>query len=266
MGGATWPQRLRSAALNAALKSSALQRPAPTSTSEPTIERTWRCRNDRALASNRISSPSRLTSSRSSVRIGEFAWHCESRKVEKSCLPDERARRRAHRLGVEARLHPPGRAALEGEGRAAIDDAIEIVASFRAVARVEIGAHALDADNRHRMGMDERIEPLAQAERVPVALKVDMRDLAQRMHASVRAPRAMSGYARAGHRSEGALQNFLDREAVLLPLPADERRPVIFEREFIARHAPPGPARRGEPPRWLRRGLHRRAGRCSGKR
>ena len=85
--GATWPQRLRSAASSAALRSLALQRPAPTSTSEPTIERTWRCRNDSALASNSTSSPSRLTSSRSRVRIGDFAWHCASRKVEKSCRP-----------------------------------------------------------------------------------------------------------------------------------------------------------------------------------
>ena len=48
--------------------------------------------------------------------------------------------------------------------------------------------------------MNERVEPLAKAERGPVALEVDMRDLAQSMHAGVRAPRAMGGRARAGHR------------------------------------------------------------------
>ena len=90
--------------------------------------------------------------------------------------------------------------------------------------RVEIGAHALGAEHRHRMGLHERVEPLAKAKRGPVALKVDMRDLPARMHAGVRAPRAMSGHARAGHREQGALQNLLNREAVLLPLPADERR------------------------------------------
>ena len=36
------------------------------------------------------------------------AWHCESRKVEKSRRPIEHARRRVHRLGVEARLDAPG--------------------------------------------------------------------------------------------------------------------------------------------------------------
>ncbi len=69
-----------------------------------------------------------------------------------------------------------------------------------AVARVEIVGHALGADNRHGMGMKQRIEPFAEPERGPVALKVDMRDLAQRMHAGVRASRAMGGHARAGHR------------------------------------------------------------------
>ena len=66
--------------------------------------------------------------------------------------------------------------------------------------RVEIGGHALGAEHRHRMGLNERVEPLAETERGPVALKVDMRDLAPRMHAGVRAPGAMSGHARAGHR------------------------------------------------------------------
>ena len=82
-----------------------------------------------------------------------------------------------------------------------------------------------------------RVEPLAEPEGLPVALKVDMRDLAQRMHAGVGAPRAMGGRALAGHGEEGALQRLLDRKAVLLPLPADERRAVIFEGELEARHA-----------------------------
>ena len=38
------------------------------------MERTWLCRNDRAEASMTISSPMRPTSSRSSVRRGEFAF------------------------------------------------------------------------------------------------------------------------------------------------------------------------------------------------
>ena len=103
--------------------------------------------------------------------------------------------------------------------------------------RVEIVAHALDAENRDGMGMKERIEPLAEPERLPVALEIDMRDLAQRMHASVGAPRAMRDRTLAVMASDRALQRLLDRKAVPLPLPADERRAVIFERELKARHA-----------------------------
>ena len=85
--------------------------------------------------------------------------------------------------------------------------------------------------------MKQRVEPLAEPERIPVALKVDMRDLAQRMHAGVGAPRAMRGRALSRHGEERALERLLDRKAVLLPLPADERRAVIFERELVARHS-----------------------------
>ena len=146
----------------------------------------------------------------------------------------------------------------EREGRAAIDHAIEIVAGACAAPGVEIVGHALGADDRHGMGTKQRIEPLAEPERGPVALKVDMRDLAPRMHAGVCAPRAMSGHAGAGHRGESALQNLLHREAVVLSLPADERRPVVFDRQPKPGHAPPGPTRRGERPRWPSRTLSAR--------
>src|ERR1700722_14765457 len=95
------------------------------------------------------------------------------------------------------------------------------------------------------MGMKQRVEPFAEPERSPVALKIDMRDLAPRMHASVCAPRAVGGHALSRHREEGALQSFLNREPVFLPLPADERRPVIFEDELKTRHSKPRRTRDG---------------------
>ena len=47
---ATGPQAARSRAASARARSSALHLPSPTGTSEPTIERTWLCRNERATA------------------------------------------------------------------------------------------------------------------------------------------------------------------------------------------------------------------------
>src|ERR1700733_15251586 len=114
------------------------------------------------------------------------------------------------------------------------------------------------------MGTSERVDSLAKAERIPVPVEVDMRDLTQSMHAGGGAPRPMSGHASAGHRNERALQNILNRKAVLLSLPADERRPVVFDRKLKARHAPLEPTRRGARLRGPRRGPRRRAGRRSG--
>jgi len=71
----------------------------------------------------------------------------------------------------------------------------------------------------------------------PGLLEVDVGDLAQRMHAGVGASRAMDGRALAGHGEKRAFKRLLDRKAVLLPLPADERRAVIFEDELKARHS-----------------------------
>ena len=104
---------------------------------------------------------------------------------------DQRPRGLAHGVHVEPRLHPPGAAAIEGERRAAVDDPIEIMAGAGAVARVEIVGGALGLDDRHGVRSTVGVEPLAQPERRPVALEIDMGDLAGRMHAGVGAPRAV---------------------------------------------------------------------------
>ena len=180
-------------------------------------------------------------------------------------LARQRARGLLHGRGVERRLHPPGAAPLEREGSAAVDDAIEIMAGNGAMARVEIGGDALGAEDRHRIGMDERIEPLLKPEGRPVALEVDMSDLSQSMHARVGAPGAMRGRVLAGHGEDRSFQRLLDRKAVRLPLPADERAAVIFEDELEARHLEPGQRRREERRRSLRREPHRCADRRIGR-
>ena len=101
---------------------------------------------------------------------------------------------------------------------------------------VETSVHALGSENRDWVRLEQRVEALAKPERIPIALEVDMRDLAQRVHARIGAPGAMGGRALRGHRDKRALQRLLDRKAVLLPLPADEGRAVIFEGELEAQH------------------------------
>ncbi len=183
--------------------------------------------------------------------------------------PDQRLRGLVHRRGVEGGFHSPGAAALERERRAAVDDAIEIMARAGAAPGVETGLRRFGFDDRDGVRLKQRVEPLAEPERLPVALEVDMRDLAQRMDAGVGAPRAVGGRMLAGHGEKGALERLLDRKAVLLPLPADERRAVVFDGELKPRHsgclravAPRGKAR-APPFGWRPRAAKRFQNRLS---
>src|SRR5260370_12929895 len=63
-----------------------------------------------------------------------------------------------------------------------------------------------------------------------------MRDLRQRMHAGVGAPRAVDANLLAADRLDRIFQRALHRGTVVLDLPATERRAVIFDDEFVAGH------------------------------
>jgi len=84
-GGATGPQAARLAGGECCSEIIGAPAPSPTHTSEPTIERTWLCRNERAEVTMWIASPWRVTSSWSSVLSGDFAWHSVSRKRREIC-------------------------------------------------------------------------------------------------------------------------------------------------------------------------------------
>ena len=63
-----------------------------------------------------------------------------------------------------------------------------------------------------------------------------MRNLAERMHAGIGAAGATWDGLLAGERFDGVGEAPLHRGAVLLHLPADEGRAVIFEDELVAGH------------------------------
>src|ERR1700688_2782526 len=65
---------------------------------------------------------------------------------------------------------------------------------------------------------------------------IAMRDLSQRMHAGIGAARAMNANLLAADRLDRRLQRTLHRGAVVLNLPAAERRAVIFDDEFVTGH------------------------------
>ena len=150
---------------------------------------------------------------------------------------DQRPGGFVHGLGIERWLHAPGAAALQSQGGPPVDDAIAIVPGGGAVSGVEIVRGALDLENRDRTGNEMRVQPFAEPKRIPVALKVDVRDLAHRMYARIGAAGPVHAGALAAKGEKRVFQHFLDRDAVRLPLPADKRAAVVFESELVARHA-----------------------------
>ena len=128
------------------------------------------------------SSPSRSTSSRSSVFTGDLAWHSVERKVVKSCLPTSRCAASCIARGIERARHAPGAAGVERQIGAAVDDAIEIMAPDRRGARVEIVGDTFGRENGDRMRAQMRIERVAHGVGIPVLREIDMGDL-RRAHA-----------------------------------------------------------------------------------
>src|SRR5947208_10114922 len=101
-----------------------------------------------------------------------------------------------------------------------------------------------------------RVQAVAKTARHKMFRNVAMRDLRQRMHAGVGASRAMNANLFAADRLDCILQRALHRGAILLDLPAGERRTVIFDGQSIAGHNYPmstsSSASADDPPRRLR--------------
>jgi hypothetical protein len=71
---------------------------------------------------------------------------------------------------------------------------------------------------------------------VPVPGEIDVADLAQRVHAGIRASGPLHAHFLAAKRLERLRQHALHRRTVILDLPADERPAVIFDGELVASH------------------------------
>src|SRR4051812_8347359 len=81
-----------------------------------------------------------------------------------------------------------------------------------------------------------RVQPVAQPPRWKRFLDIAMRDLSQRVHAGIGAPRAVDANLLAADRLDRGFQRALHRWRIVLDLPARERRAVIFDDEFVAGH------------------------------
>src|SRR5271156_6977863 len=96
-----------------------------------------------------------------------------------------------------------------------------------ATPRVEVVRGRLDLEHRDRASDEMGVDRLAQAPCAPFPAKIDMRDLAARMHARVGASGAVNGYRLPGQREKGFFEDLLNRGVVLLPLPPGKARTGI---------------------------------------
>ena len=80
------------------------------------------------------------------------------------------------------------------------------------------------------------VERLAHAERLPLLGEVEVRHLAQRVHARVGAASAAHASRLAREAEHRILERALHGRAIGLALPAEERRAVVFDGDAVAGH------------------------------
>jgi hypothetical protein len=151
-------------------------------------------------------------------------------------VADQNLRGRMHRVGVEAVMDMPHAAFVEDGPRAPVRDSIKIGALHGRETRVEIGRYLRHVDRSHTGGLQMPVQRVADFQRVPVALEIDVCCLPQRVHARIGAPGGGDFHRMAAEFRECGFQRFLHRRPVGLTLPADETAAIVFEDQLVARH------------------------------
>src|SRR5476651_982526 len=195
-------------------------------------ERARLCNDADFVAAARHIKPVKRFHRRLSLAFGR----AEGREI---MIANQPLRRRVHGRGIEWARRTPRAIAIEREIGPAIFDAIKIMPLDRGEARVKRWRHFFSSDNGDRMRAQVRVKRVAYCIRIALNIQIEMRHLTQRMHARV-------GAAGALHRELLArkCQNRRDNvplhgRAIILDLPADERRVVIFDRDLVAWHSTP---------------------------
>ena len=147
-------------------------------------------------------------------------------------MADQRQRRLVHRTGVERPADLPRLAGVEGERRAPVDDAVAVAPLDGGEAGVEAFIHLLGVGHRNGPGLQVVVQRLLDPEGLGLARDVDMRDLGQRVDARIGPPGGVGNDLLAAELLDRLFDALLDREAVLLALPADERPAIVFQRQL----------------------------------
>ncbi len=101
--------------------------------------------------------------------------------------PNEMPRRRLHGAGIELSLDEPGMASPNRQGRAAIDDPVEIMAADGRESCVKSFRYPFGGQNGNGVRPHVRVQAVAQNIAPPILTEIGMRDLAHGMDAGIRA-------------------------------------------------------------------------------
>ena len=149
-------------------------------------------------------------------------------------VADQRQRRGVHRLGVERPADLPRPAGIERKRRAPVDDPIAVAPLDGGETGVEAVVNGLGIGHRDGPGFQMVVQRLSDAERFGVARDVEVDDLRQRMDAGIGPAGREGDDLLAAEFLDCFFQALLDRQAVVLALPADERTAVVFQGELEA--------------------------------
>lgn len=153
-------------------------------------------------------------------------------------VANEALGREMHEGCIQRLRHVPHPLGVERGGRAAVEDAIEIVACLGGEAGVEIVGDGLSLEHGeagvHQAQM--RVKRVAHGARLPRFGEIHMGDLTKRVHTGVGAAGRLDIRRAAAKGGERRHQIARHRAGIVLALPAAIKRAVIFERELVAGH------------------------------
>ena len=152
---------------------------------------------------------------------------------------DQRLRGVVHHARIERPRHMPDPIDLEAGRRAAVEDAVKIVALDGGEASAEGFRDHRRRQNGDRFRLEMGIRGVPHRVRPPFAIEVDMHHLMGGMNAGIGAAGAVDAHRLPGETSDCLLDGLLNRAPVGLELPPGKRRPVIFDDEHVARHLEP---------------------------
>jgi peptide/nickel transport system substrate-binding protein len=147
----------------------------------------------------------------------------------------ELACRSRHRRFIEGPRHMQDTAKFERRHNSAAKDAIAILLRQRTPARVKIGANFLGGNNTDR-GRQQRVERALKFARFQPGMRLEMRDLAQRMHAGVGAARAVNDDFLLRDFARDIVERGLHSRQSRLKLPAVEGRAVVSDSQLDGPH------------------------------